>query len=182
MTENTTASPEAPLATERLAGAAQRIGGNPVRIDDIDKRFLAARCMVSGYVLSTPGAPEKNARDLVSVGLVDPDNACVIALCERPRSPAQPEKAVDIAQTLMREGGSRGLVVEAAALKRRLATKGFDPVRAAGVFEKLSTRAQAEGDMASARTAAQGFAEQVVAGIEARDRRLPGRRAALEIE
>lgn len=182
MTDKTTASIETPLAPARLFGAAQRIAGDPARVEEIDRRFSAAKGMISGYVLSAPGAPGKNVRDLVSVGLVDPNNACAIALSERSGDPAQPEKPVDIAHSLMRESKSRDMAVEAAALKRRLATNGLAPAQAAGVFEKLAAKAQAGGDMAAAKTAALGFAEQVAVGIEARDRNTPGRRAALVME
>jgi len=167
---NTTAL--SPLGAARLLGASQRLASDPGRTDRIDRAFSASGQSMTNFVMQAEGTPEQAARDLVRAELVSPENPCAVALSEHAEAGQKGSwrNAADIAGSMMKSASDRGLAVQSAALKRRLSSKGLDPVTSAQEFEKISTAAFAQGDMDTARTAASGFADSVFAGREARDR------------
>lgn len=165
----------------RLFGAAERLASDSGRIDAIDRTFQSSGRTIAGYAISQPD-PARAARDLVSAGLVSPDNPCAIALAEARadapgRDMAHPEAC---AISIMKSSRDRIVKVKAAALGRRAAGKGIDAASAAVALEEISGAAWERGDEASARIAAAGFAESVL-GARGRGRERERRGATLEM-
>lgn len=165
---------------ERLMGAAARIAGNPLRIDAIDKAFEAAGGMLSDYVFNSSESAQKSIRDLVSAGIVDPDNPCAVALCEYQAGDTEKDRSSSLAVGIMKAASSREVAVEASALSRRLKLNMFDDRQAARRFEILSIKALRDGDIESTGIAARGFAQRVMSGMEARFRDVPGKSIEME--
>lgn len=187
-----------PSSVERVFGAATRIAGNRARTDRIDKGFRDSGHSLFDYLVNASGTPAKNARDLVSAGLVDPKDPSVVAVSDLAVPPRQEEsrdnnRPGDVARTIMRGAADRQTRVEATALLQHIPRSDggmaseSDRLDTRGVargFRGLASRAQERSDDSSSRAAAGAFARSVEKGVAERDhQRAPSRKArGFEIE
>lgn len=159
---------KSPDLVARMLGASRRIASNEEHTAEVDRRFEASGRSLAGYLFEASGRPEKNVRDLVSMGLVDPENRCAIAIVEHAGT-SEPIKAPEeIAGSIMKSASDRQTVVFAAALSRRLKSGQMDDRETAVAFERLSEMSDGSGDERAAQIAADGFAGVVRSGVHAR--------------
>ena len=134
---------------QRLAASAERIG----RIDgSVDTAFFeTAQGSVARFALAQGKNPAKAGRDLVAAGIVGPDDPVARALQEvsPEASPASRREIMEfgLAQTgrISDETRDRDILVNAAALRRRIGQGKIEPEAIAVAFEGLARRAGESG-------------------------------------
>lgn len=161
----------------RLAGAAYRIGNVP---EEVDKEFLGrADGSMARYVFASKDAPPAAARQLVSAGLVDPNNPMAVALQEE--GPAREAHSMISEQDLTRAAARKSLNISkstdhrvvrviAAALTRRLNQGKMSHKDVAKGFEEITKSAVTNECAETARQAGEAFAAVSIAGVTLRDR------------
>lgn len=161
----------------RLAGTAERMAHLSPKIDE--EYFGRAEESISKFIFQQDGAADANARKLVSAGLISPNDPMAIALHEEKSSDVIkniPDRrslnstASDMALGVSKGSKSRDTSVSSAALFRRIKSGNMPPQAIASGFEGLVRRAEVDGDMTTASSAARGFAHVAVAGVAQRDR------------
>lgn len=181
------------IEASRLAGAARRIARAP---EKLDRDFLnRADGSLARFLFRQSGDPGENARKLVAVGLVDPNDPCALALQEEGDGRRQDvtdmksregliRKSAELAQEISKSATARDVLVGTAALRRRIGGASVTHEDVAVGFEKIARKAAACGCDEDARRAGTAFAAAVVAGVGENERHraaAPARRSSERI-
>lgn len=171
----------------RLGAAAQRMSAIP---DWIDNSFMiTAEGLVARYVFMNEAPPAASARQLVSAGLISPNDPLAVALQETdPASRTIPGPdsfqsfAADGAQHLSRSTPNRDVMISAAALRRRINQSQMTPVAIAVGFEEIARKAQSAGHPEAADFAAATFAKVTLCAVQNADTLQPRPKRVADLE
>ena len=162
----------------RALGAAERLRTS----DATDRFFHQCDGMISKYAIEARTPPDKTARDLVSSGLVAPDNPAVVALAEAEERSDPRDLSAELAE-MAPQARSRSTAIQIAALGRAVRSgQGGEGV--AESLERISVSAWAAGDEQVAGKAARSMAWSVQQQRESRSRdrwRDQGRQSELTV-